>query len=236
MQKGQEQDMKLYYIVDTINPINVQNIQKKQVELARIENDLKNLNLNRGAGNTSGFVFEYMHAADKNIEFLKDGKGDVIHVISDNGVADFEITKNGGIKQLQQAKAGYHGPNKYKISSEKYANQTLVVDKGNTELTEYLSKNGVPVEQSNIKKADAERLTKAMKKEVDIRQKITNKETVNAPLVSQIYGVSCEFRAMHAAGCKGAKAVAPFAAGISLGENLCHYMEGDMELKEALGK
>lgn len=111
-----------------------------------------------------------------------------------------------------------------------------MVDKGNTELTEYLSKNGVPVEQSNIKKADAERLTKAMKKEVDIRQKITNKETVNAPLVSQIYGVSCKFRAMHAAGCKGAKAVAPFAAGISLGENLCHYMGGDMELKEALGK
>ena len=31
-----------------------------------------------------------------------------------------------------------------------------MVDKGNTELTEYLSKNGVPVEQSNIKKADAE--------------------------------------------------------------------------------
>lgn len=111
-----------------------------------------------------------------------------------------------------------------------------MVDKGNTELTEYLSKKGVPVEQSNIKKADAERLTKAMKKEVDIRQKITNKETVNAPLISQIYGVSCEFRAMHAAGYKGAKAVAPFAAGISLGENLCHYMEGDMELKEALGK
>lgn len=152
MQKGQEQDMKLYYIVDTINSINVQNIQKKQIELARIENDLKNLNLNRGAGNTSGFVFEYMYAADKNIEFLKDGKGDVIHVISDNGVADFETTKYGGIKQLQQAKAGYHGTNKYKIPSEKYANQTLVVDKGNTELTEYLSKNGVPVEQSNIKR------------------------------------------------------------------------------------
>ncbi len=57
MQKGQEQDMKLYYIVDTINSINVQNIQKKQIELARIENDLKNLNLNRGAGNTSGFAF-----------------------------------------------------------------------------------------------------------------------------------------------------------------------------------
>ena len=91
--------------------------------------------------------------------------------------------------------------------------------------------HGIP-----ITKEQAERLTKAMKKEVDIRQKITNKETVNAPLVSQIYGVSCKFRAMHAAGCKGAKAVAPFAAGISLGENLCHYMGGDMELKEALGK
>lgn len=51
-------------------------------------------------------LFEYMYAADKNIEFLKDGKGDVIHVISDNGVADFETTKYGGIKQLQQAKAG----------------------------------------------------------------------------------------------------------------------------------
>lgn len=235
MKKEKKQDIKLYYLVDAMNPINIQNIHEHQKELACIENDLKNLNLNRGAGNASGFVFEYMHATDKNIEFLKDGKDDVIHVLSNNGVADFEITNTNGVKQFQQAKAGYHGPNKYKISGEKYAGQTFVVDKGNIELSEYLEKNNLHVEQSNITKEQAERLTKAMKKEVKIRQNITKDETMNAPLVSKIYGTSCKINAAHGAGIRAVKSVAPFAAGMSFGENLCQYMGGDIEIKEALG-
>ena len=47
MQKGQEQDMKLYYIVDTINPINVQNIQKKQgiMDLISIKFPVKSMQI-----------------------------------------------------------------------------------------------------------------------------------------------------------------------------------------------
>lgn len=47
MQKGQEQDMKLYYIVDTINSINVQNIQKKQdiMELISIKFPVKSMQI-----------------------------------------------------------------------------------------------------------------------------------------------------------------------------------------------
>lgn len=203
-----------------------------QSALGNVKKELGTLDLNRGGGNTSGFVFENLHVASKNVKNLQSASGDVLNVIDDNGIADFSLTDMHGNVTYQQAKMGYHGSNKYKITKEKYGNQKLVTDKGNIEIVEYGEKIGLSVEESSVSKEVADKMTSIMKKEGNIRSELGLSNT--APVTANLYAASQQLKYAHGAGIKAAKGGAAFAAGISFGKNMYEFMEGNIELRDVI--
>jgi len=198
--------------------------------LKNVENELSTLNLNRGGQQTYGFVFEDLHASYQNIENMKIHNNEVVYVLDDNGIADFKIVDANGNISYQQAKAGYHGSNQYKITKEKYGDQVLVVDKGNKELLERAEKIGIQSKESAISKEEAERITEVMKSEGKLRGKEGLSNT--APVTSKLYALSQQIQAAHVAGLDSAKGAAALAAGMSFGKNFYMYMEGNTDLQE----
>ena len=162
-------------------------------------------------------------------EYAK-GNGYVLDVIDNNGIADFRMVDRAGHVSYQQAKTGYHGPNKYKIAKESYNGQTLVVDKGNQELVEYAQSISLPVEESPVSKDMAHSLTEVMKQEGKIRQKIGLSNT--GPITSNLYIAAEQLSYAHTAGLNAAKGSAAFAAGVSMGKNMYGLIEGDKDLRE----
>lgn len=208
-----------------------QNIQYQKA-LKNVEKELSSLNMNRGGRETSGFVFENLHNSSKNRSNMQNLNGEVLNVIDDNGIADFKMVDSAGNVSYQQAKMGYHGSNKYKITSEKYDGQVLVVDKGNKELIDYGQKIGLQVEESSISKETADSLTQVMRKEATIRQELGLSNT--APITTKMYVLSEQLQNAHVRGIESAKGAAALAAGISLGKNMYEFIEGNIELRELL--
>jgi hypothetical protein len=208
-----------------------QNIQYQKA-LINVEKELSSLNMNRGGRETSGFVFENLHNSSKNRSNMQNLNGEVLNVIDDNGIADFKMVDSAGNVSYQQAKMGYHGSNKYKITSEKYDGQVLVVDKGNKELIDYGQKIGLQVEESSISKETADSLTQVMRKEATIRQELGLSNT--APITTKMYMLSEQLKNAHVRGMESAKGAAALAAGISLGKNMYEFIEGNIELRELL--
>lgn len=209
-----------------------QNLQYYR-EFQNIGDDLSKLNLNRGGNNTYGFVFEDMHAASKNIQNIKTNSGEVIHVLDDNSKRDFVTTTAKGGKTYQQAKAGYNGTNKYKITKGKYKGQTIVVDKNNKELIEYLEKRGIRYEESGISNKEAKALGSCMQTEGKIR-KILGKTDNTAPITAKLYEAGNQLAAASQVGINTAKSAAALAAGMSFGKNMYAYIEGNKDLQEVL--
>ena len=203
--------------------------------LNKIEQELAAQNVYKGGVNNSGFTFEFMNAADKNIEYKKIKSGDVMQVLgtNDQEIDLINLNADGDVIETMQAKKGYHGTNKYKIT-DKYKNQTLVVDRGNKELMEYAEKIGLKVEESPVSKKSADSLTKAMRKEADLRSTIGMTDSANAPVTAKLYGMSKQLEAAHVSGVEAAKGGATFAAGISFGKNMYELIEGNVELREFL--
>ena len=206
-----------------------ENIQYQKA-LQNVEKELSSLNLSRGGKNADGFVFECLHVAEKNKRNMQKGNGYVLDVIDNNGIADFRMVDRAGHVSYQQAKTGYHGPNKYKIAKESYNGQTLVVDKGNQELVEYAQSISLPVEESPVSKDMAHSLTEVMKQEGKIRQKIGLSNT--GPITSNLYIAAEQLSYAHTAGLNAAKGSAAFAAGVSMGKNMYGLIEGDKDLRE----
>lgn len=233
MGKNQDDMEKVTFAYDALHEATVlgQNV-RYQDALFNVKKELGTLDLNRGGGNTSGFVFENLHVASKNAKNIKAGSGNVLNVIDDNGIADFSVTDLNGNVMYQQAKMGYHGSNKYKITGEKYGDQTLVVDKGNSELIDYGERIGLTVEESSISKKTADRMTAVMKKEGEIRSDLGLSNT--APITSNLYTVSQQMKHAHGAGVKAAKGSAAFTAGVSFGKNMYELMEGNAALKDVV--
>lgn len=198
-----------------------------------IESELSNLNLNRGGGNTSGFVFEDMYAMDKNLSYLKNNECKVVNVINDNGVADVKITDLAtGEETFGQAKMGYHGTNKYKVSPEKYDKQIIITDKTNQELGTYIERKGGTVEYSNVSEEQVKQMTDIMQKEGQVREKVGLSNT--APVTSKLYVLSNRLKSANAVGLNAAKSAAVLTAGISFAQNMYQYMDGTKEIEEVL--
>lgn len=208
-----------------------QNIQYYR-EFQNIGNDLSKLNLNRGSKNTYGFEFEDMHAVSKNIQNMKMNRGEIIHVLDDNSKRDFVTTTAKGGRTYQQAKAGYGGSNKYKITKEKYKRQTIVVDKNNKELIKYLEKRGIRYEESAISKKEAKTLDSFMQTEGKVRKTLGFDNT--APITAKLYEAGSQLAAASQVGINAAKGAAALAAGMSFGKNMYAYIEGNKDLQEVL--
>jgi hypothetical protein len=198
--------------------------------MKNVESELCTLNLNRGGKQTYGFVFEDLHTSTQNIENMKIHNNEVVYVLDNNGIADFKVIDANGNVSYQQAKAGYHGSNKYKITKEKYGDQVLVVDKGNNELIERAEKIGIQSKESTISKEQAERLTGIMESEGKVRGQVGLSNT--APITSKLYALSQEIKAANVAGLDSAKGAAALAGGMSFGKNFYMYMEGNIDLQE----
>jgi hypothetical protein len=161
---------------------------------------------------------------------MKIHNNEVVYVLDNNGIADFKVIDANGNVSYQQAKAGYHGSNKYKITKEKYGDQVLVVDKGNNELIERAEKIGIQSKESTISKEQAERLTGIMESEGKVRGQVGLSNT--APITSKLYALSQEIKAANVAGLDSAKGAAALAGGMSFGKNFYMYMEGNIDLQE----
>lgn len=226
-----QDDNKIVFTYGMARELNTvhENIQYQKA-LQNVEKELSSLNLSRGGKNADGFVFECLHVAEKNRQNMQKGNGYVLDVIDNNGIADFKMIDRAGDVSFQQAKMGYHGPNKYKIAKEYYNGQTLVVDKGNQELVEYAQSIGLPVEESPVSKDMAHSLTEVMKQEGKIRQKIGLPNT--GPITSNLYIAAEQLSYAHTAGLNAAKGSAAFAAGVSMGKNMYGLIEGNKDLRE----
>ena len=127
-EKNQEESEKIVFAYSGLHEASVldQNV-RFQKALDNVRKEMETLNMNRGGSNTSGFVFENLHVADKNQSNLMSGSQDVLHVIDDNGIADFSVTDAAGNVSYQQAKMGYHGSNKYQITKEMFKIYSCIV-------------------------------------------------------------------------------------------------------------
>ncbi len=163
-----------------------------------------------GTKGFKGFVFEDLHATSATLN------GKSTEVISNNGLADFIIYNKDGTYSFGQAKIGYNSTN---IDWSVYKGQDIVIDKGNTKLIESARSAGMNVIESDISKAEAQRLAKAMQ----IESKLTGKP--NATIVPSI-------NSYHKAGINSAKNGAAFGAGYSMGSNMVDLVTGDKDLGE----
>jgi len=176
-----------------------------------LSTNLSLLNTNQGGANFKGFVFEHLHATSATVS------GTPTSVIGNNGVADFLILQKDGTTVLGQAKAGYQ--NTY-IDFQKYSGQTIVVDKGNTQLIKRAKAAGLEVIESDVSLKQSKKLSEIMKLESNILR------TANAPLTSKIY-------ALNQAGIASAKVGGATGAGFSIGSNIVEVFSGDKDLEEA---
>lgn len=189
-----------------IDGINNAGIYKK------LANNLSNYNTMRGGtGGFKGFVFEEMHAANASV------KGQLTEVIANNGPADFLIKNIDGTYSYGQAKIGY---NSTKIDWAAYKGQDIIIDKGNTKLIESARKAGMNVIESDVSKAEAQRLARTMQ----VESKITGKP--NAAITANLHSY-------HQAGINSAKTGAAFGAGFSIGSNIVDLATGDKTVGEA---
>lgn len=166
-----------------------------------------------GVKGYGGFVFEELHAADKAV------KGDAITVLGDNGTADFIVRDASGHETLYQAKAGYKTgtPDWSKHNSEL---ETIVVDRGNTELARKARDAGFRVEESAVFKKHADVVARAQQWE----SKITGKS--NAPITATVTGA-------HTAGLASAKLAARVGVSMKLGENIYDVISGNKDFEDA---
>lgn len=166
-----------------------------------------------GVKGYGGFVFEELHAADKAT------KGADITVLGDNGTIDFIVRDASGHETLFQAKAGYKTsqPDWSKHNREM---ETIVVDKGNTELARKARDAGFKVEESAVFKKHADVVARVQQWE----SKITGKP--NAPITATVTGA-------HTAGLASAKLAARVGVSMKLGENIYDVISGNKEFEEA---
>ncbi|BCG58757.1 hypothetical protein [Paenibacillus sp. URB8-2] len=176
-----------------------------------LSKNLALLNTNRGGTNFKGFVFEHLHATNATVSRTP------TTVIADNGIADFIIVQKDGTKVLGQAKAGYQNTG---IDFQKYKGQTIVVDKGNTQLIKRAQATGLDVIESDISLKQCKSLSNIMKLESQILR------TSNASLTSKLY-------ALNQAGVASAKVGSAAGAGFSIGSNIVDVFSGDKNLNEA---
>lgn len=164
----------------------------------------------RGYG---GFVFEELHAADKAV------KGTDITVLRDNGTVDFIVRDASGHETLFQAKTGYKtSPPDWSKHNSKM--ETIVVDKGNTELARKARDAGFKVEESAVFKKHADVVARAQQWE----SKITG--TPNAPITATVTGA-------HTAGLASAKLAARVGVSLKLGENIYDVISGNKDFEDA---
>ena len=177
-----------------------------------LSKNLASYNTMRGGVNGfKGFVFEELHAANATI------LGTPTTVLANNSVADFMIVRPDGTRVLGQAKAGYQSTY---IDFQKYKGQTIVVDRGNTQLIHRAKAAGLDVIESEVSLKQSKRLADIMKLESQILR------TSNATLTSKIY-------ALNQAGVASAKVGGAAGAGFSIGSNVVEVFSGDKDLAEA---
>lgn len=232
-----EDEDKIVFTCNGIRELTVlERNMKYQEALKNVHRELSSLNLNRGGNNTAGFVFENLYAADQNMQSLKAGKSEFRFVRNDNRSVDIDVVDVAGKKlskgSEEQVKMGYSGTNKYKITKARYGDQTLVVDKGNTELIEHGSKQNFKVIESRISEREAQLFTDTMKQEGKGCQAVALPGGNTAPITASLYYAAEELGYAHAAGVNAVKGGAAFAAGISFGKNMYNFIEGNMELRE----
>lgn len=223
-----------YAIEDSI--LNFKERELYRQALKEFEVDLAKLNMNRGGtqniSNTSGFVFENLHVADKNIQSIKGNEGKIYRVVNNNGIADIEIKdiKSGEVS-YQQAKMGYE-KNPYQIVPEKYTGQEIVVDKKNRNLVRQLEKKNVPFERSNIDKNQSDLITKIMKQEDKVWKTVG--KNYNAPVTAKLLAVQKRLEMANQIGIQAAVGSAVLTAGISFGKHMYEFIEGNKELLEVV--
>lgn len=177
----------------------------------KLSENLSTYNTMRGGTNGfKGFVFEELHAAESSLN------GIATEVISNNGIADFQIFNPDGKITLGQAKAGYKTAS---VDWSKYEGLDIIIDKGNTKLIKSAKDAGMNVIESDIKNTDAITLSKKMQLESKILK------NPKAPITSHLHSY-------HKAGAKAAKKGAAFGAGLSIGANLVNLATGDKDLGE----
>lgn len=189
---------------------------------------LCDLNVNRGNSNLDGFVFEYKHASAENIESLFKGEKTVYEVNNNNGIADITKTNfSTGEVTEYQCKA-YSKQSWYNSDIDKYNNsgQTMVVSKEDNFGTEYVIKHNGKVEQSAVSKSSSKKYASKMQAEA----KLTRRG--NAPVLGKINLLKDQVSATAAAGAHAAGNAASFGAGLSIGNNLCAFLEGDQDIQE----
>jgi hypothetical protein len=185
----------------------------------KLANNLSELNTMRGGvKGGKGFVFEHLHAADASIN------GQVIKVINDNGIADFMTIGPKGEIGYAQAKVGCNTCN---VDFSKFKDQTIIIDKGNTQLINRAKAAGAKVVESNVPAEEAHRLSKLMQ----LESKITgNTNSVIVPKINSAINVAKE---AHNVGLNTAKSGAQFGGGFSLGSNIVEVISGDKEFGAA---
>lgn len=209
-----------------------------QESLQKVQKELSALNMNRGGKNTDGFVFERMHTAEKNSQFLWEKQGDRLGLIDDNGVADLALYDSKGHVSYQQAKMGYTGSNKYKITKPKYDGQTIIVDKGNAEAIAHIKKTNeikgshFGIEESPVSRKSVEKVTNAMKSEANMRQTFGLSNT--QPITASLYAASQQLKNAAIAGTNAVKTSGALTAGVIFGKNMYELIEGNTDLKDFL--
>lgn len=164
-----------------------------------------------GVKGYGGFVFEEMHAADAAV------KGADIHVLGNNGIADFIVKDSTGKETIVQAKAGYK-PNQ--IDWSKYEGQTIVVDKGNTALAEEARAAGLTVQESAVFKKQADVVARAQQWESQLTG------NTSAPITGTTISA-------HNAGLASAKLAARVGVSMKLGENIYDVLAGNKDFEDA---
>lgn len=174
---------------------------------SKMADGLNSLNTSRGGEKgLKGFAFEEMHAADVRV------KGHTCEVVNNNGTSDLLI--DGDPVQLKMG---------YKNSQPKWSEgyDTVVVDKGNSQLANKASKAGYKVEESAISEAEAKTLSDAMRMESTITKQST--APITGTLVSS-----------HMAGKTAAGLTAKFTVPFQAGANICDVLSGDKSVEEAV--
>ena len=207
-----------------------------QESLQKTQKELSALNMNRGGKNADGFVFERMHTAEKNRQFMWERQGKRLDLIDNNGVVDLALYDSEGHISYQQMKMGYTGSNKYKITNPKYDGQTIVVDKGNTEAIAHIKKTNeikgthFEIEESPIARKSVEKVTNAMKSEANMREVFGLSNT--QPITASLYAASQQLKNAAIAGTNAVKTSGALTAGVIFGKNMYELIEGNTDLKD----
>lgn len=180
---------------------------KSAESYSKMAEGLNSLNTARGGEKgLKGFAFEEMYAADARMN------GHSCEVINNNGAADLLIDG-----EPVQLKMGYKG-NTPKWS-EGY--ETVIVDKGNSELAQKARKAGYKVEESGISSAEAQKISDAMRMESAITKQST------APLTGTLVS-------SHMAGKAAAELTAKVGVPFQAGANLWGVVNGEKSIEEAV--